>query len=244
MSVTFAKDVLPDLIVECRKYMSASKWCNLEKLDIDLVRFWVPQLSLWTRSAFKCRGHVYANCPHPDLRMALLEVVGEEDVVDPRVGMNHRQLFSTSIGKACGMSLEDLEQAKPLATTLVTFDVLYGIANRSWLEGIAFTSGLERILQEIGYFGFEARRLQRDLGWSDAEVAWLSGHDVADEEHGKVIELLDKHVTDEDTWDLVREAILEAWIAYFIMYDGVASAYEQNIKTVTGISCKGLSTIF
>lgn len=244
MSVTFKADVLPGLLEECIKYMHASKWYNLEKLDIDLVRFWVPQLSLWTRSAFKTRGHVYANCPHPNFRMALLEIVGEEDVVDPRVGMNHRQLMATTMGKACGMSLEDLEKARPLPTTLITFDILYALADRSWIEGIAMNSGIERIIQESGYFGYEARRLQRDLGWSDEAIGWFSGHDEADEEHGKLIEMLDDYVTDDDTWDRIRETILEGWIAWWLMFDGVLDAYNHDIKTVRGLSCKGLSTIF
>lgn len=244
MSFTFAKDLLPDLLDECTKYMQESRWYNLEKLDLDLVRFWVPQLSLWTRTTFKMRGLVYAMCPYPDVRMAMLEVVGEEDIVDPRVGMNHRQLMATSLGEACGYTLEDLSNAKPLITTLVTFDILYGITARSWEEGLALTSGLERMLQQNGVFRREAQRLQRDLGWTDAQVAWFTGHDVADEDHGKVVEMLDRYITDEKTWECVRESILEGWVAWWNLYDGVLIAHRQNLKPVTGVSCRGLSTIF
>jgi pyrroloquinoline quinone (PQQ) biosynthesis protein C len=243
-SVRQFKDVFPGILEECTKYMHASKWYNLEKFEPDLVKLWISQLSIWTRTSFKVRGHVFANCPHPELRMALLEVVAEEDIVDPRVGMNHRQLLATSLGKASGQSLEDLSQAKPLATTLITFDILYGIANRTWEEGIALASGMERVMQESGYFGFDARRLQRDMGWSDADVAWFSGHDEADVEHGAVIELLDKYITDDRTWELVREAIIESWIAWWVMLDGIVDAHKFGIKPVNGVSCKGLSTVF
>ena len=176
--------------------------------------------------------------------MAMLDVVGEEDVVDPRIGMNHRQLLATTLGKATGQSLSDLEKAEPLATTLVCFDILFGIGNRTWQEGIALASGMERVMQESGYFLFDARRLQRDLGWSDKDVGWFTDHAVADVEHGAVIELLDKYITDDKTWELVREAITEAWIAWFVMLDGILAAHKFGIKTVQGDSCKALSKIF
>jgi pyrroloquinoline quinone (PQQ) biosynthesis protein C len=210
----------------------------------DLAKLWVQQMSLWTRSIFKMRGHVYANCPHPKIRRKLLEVVTEEDVVDPRVGMNHRQLLATSLGRASGQTLQDLETVRPLPTTLVTVNLFFGIAKRSWEEGMAVASGHERVVRDSGFFSFEANRLKRDLGWADADVAWFTGHDVADEEHGKVVELLDDYVTDEESWDRVEEAIIEAHLAFLILLDGVVDAHEQDIRTVRGASCKGLSLVF
>ncbi len=237
-------DVYPAIKDRFCKYMEASKWCNVEKLTPELVALWVQQMSLWTRSAFKIRGHVYALCPHPELRNAMLEILTEEDLEDPRVGMNHRELLATSLGRASGQSLEDLKRVKPLPTTLVTFDILYGIANRSWIEGIAVGSGLERVLQDSGYFGFEQRRLQRDLGWSDDDVKWFSGHDEADEEHGAVVNLLDDYLQDEAEWQLVEEAIVESGIAWWILFDGIVDAHQQGIAPVEGRSCRGLSFQF
>jgi pyrroloquinoline quinone (PQQ) biosynthesis protein C len=237
-------DVYPGILEECIKYMHSTRWYNLEKFEPDLVKLWVTQLSLWTRSAFKSRGHVYANCPHPELRMALLEVVGEEDVVDPRIGMNHRQLLVTSLGAASGQTLAELEAAQPLITTLTTFNLLFGIANRSWVEGMAMASGMERVMQESGYFLHDARRLQRDLNWSDKEVAWFVDHGVADVEHGAVIEKLDKYIVDDQDWDRVGEAIMESWVAWWVMLDGIYAAYTHDIKPVKGLTCKGLSTVF
>jgi pyrroloquinoline quinone (PQQ) biosynthesis protein C len=237
-------DVLPRMQARFDKHMAASKWRNISRMTPELAKLWVQQMSLWTRSAFKIRGHVYANCPHPELRQKMLEVLSEEDIVDPRVGMNHRQLLATSLGRATGQTLDDLNRVKPLATTLVTFDILYGIADRSWEEGIAVASGLERVLRDGGYFRFEKERLQRDLKWSDADVAWFTGHDVADEEHGSIIELLDRYVDDDAAWDRVEEAVVEASIAWWILFDGVVDAHVHGIAPVEGRSCKGLSLIF
>jgi pyrroloquinoline quinone (PQQ) biosynthesis protein C len=201
-------------------------------------------MSLWTRTAFKIRGHVYANCPHPKLRQAMLEILKEEDIEDPRVGMNHRQLLATSLGRATGQTLEDLQRVRPLPTTLVTFDILYGIADRSWEEGIAIASGLERVLRDSGYFRLEHDRLKRDLSWSDKDVAWFAGHDVADEEHGSIVEMLDDYIADDVIWDRVEEAIVEGGIAWWILFDGVVDAHRQGIEPVKGRSCKGLSFQF
>lgn len=237
-------DVYPAMKKRFEQHMGASKWCNVEKLTPELAKLWVQQLSLWTRSTFKIRGHVYANCPHPELRQKLLEVLTEEDIVDPRVGMNHRMLLASSLGQATGQSIDDLKKVKPLATTLVTFDILFGIADRSWEEGMGVASGLERVLRDGGYFRFERERLQRDLKWSDEQVAWFTGHDVADEEHGAIIELLDNYIDDDRKWDLVEEAVVESAIAWWILFDGVVDAHRQNIAPLKGASCKGLSLHF
>jgi pyrroloquinoline quinone (PQQ) biosynthesis protein C len=237
-------DVYPAMRKRYEQYMAASKWCNVNPMTTELAKLWVQQLSIWTRTGFKVRGHAYANCPHPELRKKMLEVLGEEDVVDPRIGMNHRMLLCTSLGKATGQTLDDLKKVKPLPTTLVCFDILFGMADRTWEEGIAMASGHERMLRDGGYFRFERERLQRDLKWSDKEVAWLSGHDEADEDHGAIIELLDKYLETDDQWDLVEEAVVECSIAFWTMLDGVVSAYQQKIEPVNGRSCKGMSLIF
>lgn len=240
---TFAT-VFPGVQETCDKYMRASKWYNLKKITPELAQLFVQQLSIWTRTTFKVRGYVYANCPHPEMRMKMLEVVGEEDVVDPRVGMNHRQLLATSLGKASGQSLEALSQADPLPTTITCFNILYGIAGRTWEEGVGVASGLERIIQESGYFLYEAERLKRDLGWTSQDVAWFEGHAEADVEHGAIIEELDNYITDDTTWEKVGESIIESVIAWWLMFDGILTAHEQGIPTVRGLSCKGLSKIF
>ena len=237
-------DIRPSIQKRFDQYMAESKWCNVPKLTPGLAKLWVQQMSLWTRSAFKVRGHVYANCPHPLLRQKLLEVLGEEDVKDPRVGMNHRELLATSFGRATGQRLSDLKRVKPLPTTLVTLNVLFGIADRGWEEGIGLASGLERVLRDSGYFGFEKRRFQRDLELSDEEVAWFTGHDAADEDHGAIIDLLDDYIVDDGAWDRVEEAIVESGIAWWIMFDGVVDAYKRKIEPLNGRSCKGLSLNF
>jgi pyrroloquinoline quinone (PQQ) biosynthesis protein C len=237
-------DVYPGVKDRCLKYTAASKWQQVERMTPGLAKLWVQQMSLWTRTTFKMRGHVYANCPHPKLRQKLLEVVAEEDIVDPRIGMNHRQLLVSSFGRATGQRLEDLERARPLPTTLVTLDIFFAIANRTWEEGIAIASGHERVLRDSGFFGFEARRMKRDLGWSEDDLAWYTGHDVADEDHGAIVELLDDYITEDATWDRVEEAIIEAQLAWLVLLDGVVDAYTQNIQPVSGASCKGLSFVF
>jgi pyrroloquinoline quinone (PQQ) biosynthesis protein C len=237
-------DVYPAIKQRFIQYMRESKWMRVAPMTPDLAKLWVQQMSLWTRTAFKIRGHVYANCPHPALRRAMLEILSEEDVEDPRVGMNHRQLLATSLGRATGQALADLGAVRPLPTTLVTFDILYGIADRSWEEGIAVASGLERVLRDSGYFRFEHDRLKRDLGWTDKDVAWFSGHDIADEEHGSIIEQLDDHIVDDRTWDRVEEAVVESGIAWWLLFDGVVDAQRQSIAPVVGRSCKGLSLHF
>jgi pyrroloquinoline quinone (PQQ) biosynthesis protein C len=237
-------DIFPDLKSECMKIMQASKWYGLEKLEPEMVRLWIPQFSLWTRSTFKLRGLAYAHCPHPDLRLTLLDIIGEEDVIDPRVGMNHRQLFASTLANASGQSMEELADARPLPTTLVTFNILHGAANRTWEEGIALSSGLERMLQECGYFRYDAMRLQRDLGWSEGDIGWFTGHDAADVEHGSVMDKLDKYVTDDRTWDRVRDTVIECWIAWWILFDGIVDAHRYGIKPVSGLTCKTLSTVF
>lgn len=226
------------------KYFYASKWHNLDKMTPEIARAFVEQLSIWSRSLFKMRGHAYALCPYPGLRRVLLEIVQEEDVVDPRVGMNHRQLVARSLARGAGLTLADLEDARPLATTMVTIDTFFGIASRSWEEGIAIGSGHERLVRDADWFGLEAKRLKKDLGWTDEQVAWFAAHDVADEEHGKLIEMLDDYINDNSAWDRVEEAIVEAQVAFMLMLDGIVDAVRYEIAPMRGASCRGLSLVF
>ena len=168
----------------------------------------------------------------------------EEDIVDPRVGMNHRQMLARSFGEATGQSLKDLEKVKPLATTQITIDLFHGIADRSWMEGFAIASGHERILKDTGFFQFELKRFSRDLGWNKKQLAWFTGHDAADEDHGALVNLLDKFIVEDAHWELVAEAIVQSQLAWLILLDGVVDAHEQGIKPMSGASCRGLSFYF
>src|SRR5262249_54562356 len=151
-------DIWPGVHKRCVQYTAESKWQKVEKITPELAKLWVQQMSLWTRTVFKARGYTYAHCPHPEIRRKLYEVLSEEDIVDPRVGMNHRQLLVTSLGKATGQSLADLQNVKPLATTLFTFEMFYNLSSRSWEEGFATSAGHERFLQESGWFAHQAKR--------------------------------------------------------------------------------------
>jgi pyrroloquinoline quinone (PQQ) biosynthesis protein C len=158
--------------------------------------------------------------------------------------MNHRQLVAQSLAQGAGLTMSDLEAARPLATTMVTIDTFFAIANRSWEEGIAIGSGHERLIRDAGWFGFEVKRLKGDLGWSDEQVAWFAAHDEADEEHGQLIEMLDDYIDNDSAWDRVEEAIVESQIAFMLMLDGIADAVTHDIAPMKGTSCRGLSLIF
>ena len=238
------KDVYPAIRERCVQYTNASKWQKLENMTPGIAKLWVQQMSIWTRSIFKMRGHAYANCPHPLLRRKLLEVVQEEDIVDPRVGMNHRQMLARSFGEATGQSLKDLEKVRPLATTQITIDLFHGIADKSWMEGFAISSGHERILKDTGFFKVELKRFSRDLGWNKKQLAWFTGHDAADEDHGALVNLLDKFIVEDAHWELVAEAIVQSQLAWLILLDGVVDAHAQGIKPMSGASCRGLSFYF
>ncbi len=237
-------DIYPAALERSNKYVHASKWYNLDRLTPEIARTFVEQLSIWSRSLFKMRGHAYALCPHPELRRVLLDIVQEEDIVDPRVGMNHRQLVAQSLAQGAGLTMSDLEAARPLATTMVTIDTFFAIANRSWEEGVAIGSGHERLIRDAGWFGFEVNRLKGDLGWSDEQVAWFAAHDEADEEHGQLIEMLDDYIDNDAAWDRVEEAIVESQIAFMLMLDGIADAAIHEIAPMKGASCRGLSFVF
>lgn len=82
------------------------------------------------------------------------------------------------------------------------------------------------------------------MGWSNKDVAGFACHDVAEEEHGSIIEQLDEFVTDDRTWDRIEEAVVEAGIAWWILFDGVVDAQRQRVEPVEGRICKGLSLEF
>src|SRR5689334_9835634 len=105
-------------------------------------RVFVSQFSHFTRNFPRWLAAVASNCPVPDARKFLIANMYEEEAAP---GGSHYDLLLRQ-GEALGLSRQDVESTAPLPSTAVAIDALDSICRgRSWLEGLAATTGLECI---------------------------------------------------------------------------------------------------
>lgn len=123
----------------------------------------------------RCWAYVVGNCAHVEVRKF---VVAENLYEEAQEGHSHFEILAR-MGKALGLSRKRIEFAKPLPTTVVATHAWETLTkNRTWYEGLAAKSVLERTHNpNCGNFSArEAERWMRQLKLSKeaTEFWWIS----------------------------------------------------------------------
>jgi pyrroloquinoline quinone (PQQ) biosynthesis protein C len=157
-------------------------------------------------------------------KFIVTENLYEEEAIE---GHAHFDLI-LRLGKALGLSQEELEFAKPLPTTLIALLAWETLTkNRAWYEGVAAKAALELTNDpECGRFsGQEAERWMRQLKLSRDEVEFWLLHDSVDQIHGGgSLALLEKHLLGEAERKAALQAAEESMVAWKIYLDGIYQA--------------------
>src|SRR3954469_2352352 len=127
-------------------YLEPSTFNRVEpgQLTKDGGRVFVSQFSHFTRNFPRWLAAVAGNCPAPEARKFLAANLYEEEVGPSGQGSHYDLLLRQ--GEALGLTVEQIETTTPLPTTAVAINALDSICrNRSWVEGLAATTGLECI---------------------------------------------------------------------------------------------------
>src|SRR3954465_3484284 len=120
------------------------KWGAYSKdhLAVSGARMLIQQWGVFTRHSRRCWAHVVGNCPQLEIRKFVVkENLYEEEALE---GHSHFELL-VRMGIAVGLSRDQIEQAKPLPTTVVALHAWETLTkNRTWHEGLAAKAVLER----------------------------------------------------------------------------------------------------
>ncbi len=208
-------------------YQLNLKWVTYSKdrLAVNGARVLVQQWGIFTRHSRRCWAYVVGNCPHVEIRkFVVTENLYEEEALE---GHSHFELL-LRMGKALGLSREEIEFAEPLSTTVVALHAWEALTkNRTWHEGLAAKAVLERTNNpNCGNFSaLEAERWMRQLKLSRDDVEFWLLHDSVDQIHGDgSVRLLEKYLQSGPEREAAIRAAEESMMAWRIYLDGIYEA--------------------
>lgn len=211
------------------------KWAAYSKdhLAISGARMLIQNWSTFTRHSRRCWAYVVGNCPIIEIRKFIVtENLYEEEALE---GHSHFELL-VKMGRAVGLSREQIETAKPLPTTVVALNAWEALTkNRTWYEGLAAKAVLERTNdRQCGNFSaLEAERWMRQLKLSPDDAEFWLLHDSVDQIHGGgSFDMLEKYLKSEAEKEAAVRAAEESMMAWKVYLDGITDAVAGSNPTM------------
>jgi len=196
-----------------------------EQLTPEAAKNFVKQFGLFTRHSRQCWANVVGNTPVLEVRRFVVEENLWEEEANAETA--HYTLM-VRMGKALGLSEDDVDNAVPLPTTQVAFLAWETLTkNRRWLEGLAAKMTLERLNQkDLGNLSaVEAGRWTRQLNLSEADVEFWTLHAEVDQIHGDgTLDLILQHATSSEQLEECLAAAEASLAAFKIFLDGIAAS--------------------
>jgi pyrroloquinoline quinone (PQQ) biosynthesis protein C len=217
------------IVADCNDRL---EWVRFSKDDLTkaAARVLIEQWSSFTRHSRQCWAHVVGNCPIIEVRKFIVtENLYEEEAQE---GHSHFEIL-VRMGMAVGLTRDEIVNAKPLPSTVVAMHAWETLTkNRTWYEGLAAKSVLERTNdRNCGNFSHhQAERWMRQLNLTkeDTEFWWM--HDSVDQIHGDgSLKLLEKYLRTEEEKRVALRAAEESMMAWQIYFDGFY--YEGLTRT-------------
>jgi pyrroloquinoline quinone (PQQ) biosynthesis protein C len=197
-------------------------------LTKDGGRLFVSQFSHFTRNFPRWLAAVASNCPLPEARKFLVANMYEEEIGPGGQGSHYDLLLRQ--GEALGLTRQQVESTDPLPSTAVAVDALDSICReRSWLEGLAATTGLECINHpalraESGVIIINDVRAWQHLGLNQQQLRSRTIHTEEDEKHVETgLKILAEAATEETAGKAVAAA-REALLAFRLLMEGIGRA--------------------
>lgn len=219
---------LDKIVADCQLHL---KWVaySKDRLTVEGARVLVQQWGNFTRHSRRCWAYVVGNCPRVEIRkFVVTENLYEEEALE---GQSHFELL-VRMGKALGLSQEEIEFAKPLPTTIIALHAWETLTkNRSWYEGIAAKAVLERTNNpNCGNFSaLEAERWMRQLKLSRDDVEFWLLHDSVDQIHGDgSLRLLEKYTVSDAEREAALKTAEESMMAWRVYLDGIYEAAVED----------------
>ena len=195
-------------------------------LTKDGGRVFVSQFSHFTRNFPRWLAAVAANCPVPDARKFLVANMYEEEVGPGGQGSHYDLLLRQ--GEALGLTRDQIETTVPLPSTAVAIDALDSICrSRSWLEGLAATTGLECINDptlraKSGVVIINDVRAWQHLGLNQQQLRSRTIHMEEDEKHVSTgLKILAEQARTEEAAIKAVASAREALLSFRLLMEGI-----------------------
>ncbi|MDA0261010.1 MAG: iron-containing redox enzyme family protein [Proteobacteria bacterium] len=200
-----------DGIHERRNFVERTLWKGLlaKTHSLPMVREMAKQLSIIPLHNHNYHGRLYVICPDPEWRAKIAEVVYEEGT--GRLfsdGVSHNELYFR-FAEGVGVPRDELRRTRYCSGAVAFKQYFIQVCSGAFIDGVAgHMLGAEA--QGPGHYQQIAENLQEQFGLTDAQVAFWTIHDIADEDHSGIgRELLDQFATTEDDLERVVRAVDE-----------------------------------
>ena len=204
-------------------------WAGLMagKFEKPQVRVFLKQASIIPLYNHLYHGPLYVNCPDPNWREMIAEVVYEEGT--GRIfaeGVPHWKLW-LRLGNAFGIADEEMWSTEFCPEALAWRSFFHGICSGDFLVGAsAHMLGAEA--QVPGASGSVAEGLKKKFKLSDDDVAFYSVHDHADSEHSDIgRKLLSRFATTDEDMERVVTAVTQVVQVSQVLYDGIHECVKR-----------------
>ena len=219
----------PDRVVRELTEVMNEQWVEESPFIADFVEGRVPKENLarfapsycYQVEQFKrCVAAVYAQAPHRDVRVLMLENLEEEHGEgDP--ARDHTELVAR-VGRALGATLNDPFDVEPIPESREWVERIFAICSQEhFVVGLAALSfGIEARTRTMGFLA----DIYRDrYGLSDHDVEFFTMHIDTDEDHAaRAIEMLRRYCTTEELLERSKWAVREVLEAHATAGRGMA----------------------
>jgi pyrroloquinoline-quinone synthase len=182
------------------------------------LRVWTEQFYLHIRNMLPWIGEIFVNCPHEDVRAALVKNLAEEVLGSWYAGKAHPDLL-LDFAEAIGADRTTMRTAQQVPTSRMVTDYFEFMATRRpWFVALsAIGIGLESFVPEA--FTRIVAAFKKNYELTDEQLKFWSIHIVADEEHGdEGIELVEKYAKTPEDRKHVFDCTLETARLYYDMW--------------------------
>ena len=200
-------------------------------------QIFISQFSHFTRNFPRWLAAVASNCPDQDVRKFIAGNLYEEEIGPGGQGSHYDLLLRQ--GEAMGLARAEIETAAPFSTTALAVNALESICrNRSWLEGLAATTGLECINHPVvraasGVIIINDVRAWKHLGLDDRQLRSRTIHTEEDEKHVETgLKILADRAATKEAEEKVVASAREALLAFRSLMEGIgAAAFGVDSRT-------------
>lgn len=187
------------------------------------IREWGKQMYILLNHTGRSNGYIYANCPDPDVRMWLANVVADEELTTQCGSDSHLNLH-VKFCRAIGLKEEELRQERPTAAMKEGLEWLMDV-RKNKPSAVALSTSVEGAA--VGLWSLLADAFRTHYGLSDDDVEMWTVHAEGDVEHGQLSrKLLLGYATTEEKQKEILETVRAGVTNFSRMFDAAFRAHE------------------
>jgi pyrroloquinoline quinone (PQQ) biosynthesis protein C len=193
------------------------------KAPLPHVREWAKQMYIMLNHTGRSNGFIYANCPDPELRAHLADVIADEELSTQCGSDSHLNLHA-KFCRALGISDEELRRERPVAPLKTGLEWLMD-TRKNKPSALALATSIEEPATTLWQVFADCFR--DHYGLNDDAVEMWTVHAEGDKEHGNLGKtLMLSYATTEERQREILAMVDAGSKNFWGIFDGAFRAHE------------------